>query len=232
MITSVNTEGILTSGYQSSVGPIIFKSNADRVFKELNLDSIRFPGGNLGNLYHPFKKGSNDLAPGYGFRTDEFPKNTSFYNIYAEWDKTQTENMIYPFMSWLNNIGVKKVLYVANVKNGNIKEISWVINTFLTNGFEIIGIELGNELYFGQWGSWSKNILGQWKSTLMTPEEYIRMVVPVSDFLKLNYPNIKQAIIGWHNGGYTDKAVSSLKSNEWNDKISKSNIKYDAYVVI
>jgi hypothetical protein len=30
----------------------------------------------------------------------------------------------------------------------------------------------------------------------MTPEEYVRMSVPVSDFLKLNYPNIKQAIIG------------------------------------
>lgn len=238
MHISVNTEGILTSGYQSNIGPIIFKSNADSIISPLKFDSIRFPGGNLGNLYHPFKKGTTEIAPGYGFRTEEFPKNTVFYNIYAEWDKTQTENMIYPFMRWLKSIGVNKILYVANIKNGNIDEILWVINEFTRpdNGigvFEIEGIELGNELYFAQWGTWTKNILGQWKSTLMTPERYLSLAKPISDAIRSEYPQIPQAVPGWHNGGYTDtnKSISIPQSNNWNLKVSKANFQYEAYVV-
>lgn len=232
MITSVNTEGILTSGYQSTVGPIISKSNSNEVYSNLNLDSIRFPGGNLGNLYHPFVKGTTNIAPGYGFRKEEFPPNTVFYNVYADWDKTQTENMIFPFMRWLKNIGVSKVLYVANVKNGTVDEVMWVIDTFTSNGFEICGVELGNELYFAQWGKWTKTLFGR-KSTLMTPEEYINFCTPVSNKIREKYPDIKQAVLGWHNSGNasTSAAISLSKSNDWNSKVSKVPFKYEAYVV-
>lgn len=231
MQTSVNTEGILTSGYNSSTPSNISKTNANFVFSDLSLDSIRFPGGNLGNLYHPFQVDGVTEANGYGFRRSEFPKNTVFYDVYEAWDQTQTENVIEPFIRWLESINVNKVLYVANVKNGTVNEALWVIDRFAQANIEVIGVELGNELYFAQWGTWTRNFLGQWTSTLMTPQQYVSLATPISQAIRAAHPNIPQAVLGWHNGGATSRAVTLPKANAWNSTIANSGLTYEAYVV-
>ena len=195
-----NTEGLARTLEQFLTSPTA-RTSAVSVARQSDATILRFPGGNVGNFYHPY-------TPGYGYVRSEIPNN-SFYNASFNWSQTQTENLIYPFMRYAKEMGISRILYVANVYTGNIDEIIFVVDTLQKNGFEVVGIELGNEFYY-------KPFIDKIK----TGANYAKLVEPIAKRLKEKYPNIPLAVAAWEHTGAISEKMGFAKINDWNKAIA------------
>lgn len=175
---------------------------------------LRFPGGNVGNVYHP-------NGNGYGYIQGEFPNN-SFYNPPYQWSQSQaTKNLMYYFMDQAKEMGVTDILYVANLYTGTVDEAIFVIDQFQKNGFNIVGVELGNELFFKPWSD-----------KIKTVDQYVTIADSFAKQLKAKYPRIKLGVLAReHTGGLDGNIRNGFPIiNNWNTAIAKMN-NIDAIIV-
>jgi hypothetical protein len=110
------------------------------ITKTLSPKVLRFPGGTIGNYYHPD-------GIGYGMKKEETG------NTLSDLVKAQPlfrQNAIYHFAD-LCKMSNSKVVYVANMLTGNTDEMLWVLDFFNKAGIDVIAVELGNEFYFSDW---------------------------------------------------------------------------------
>jgi hypothetical protein len=195
-----NTEGLVRT-FEQFISNQNSRTAGTTLARQSSSTVLRFPGGNVGNFYHP-------QGNGYGYIRSEIPNN-SFYNASFNWSATQTENLIYPFMRYAKDMGVNRILYVANVYTGNINEAIFVIDTFQKNGFTVVGVELGNEFYY-------KPFIDKIK----TGQNYANIVRPFATELKSRYPGIPLAVAAWEHTGAISEKMGFLKINEWNKAIA------------
>jgi hypothetical protein len=172
----------------------------------LHAEVLRFPGGTIGNFYHP--KGN-----GYGLIPSEFqslegkPIETLSNQI-----KKSTEdslNYLLPFIDLAKRTDAS-VLVVANVITGTPQELDYLISTILQSNLKIEGVELGNELF-----------LPAYVNYFPTANEYLNRITPFVEFLKANHPSIPFSIpISFGHSGVK-------RATDWNAEIhDKGNSEY------
>lgn len=149
------------------------------LISSLHAEVLRFPGGTIGNFYHP--KGG-----GYGLIPSEFeklegkaPETLSNQLNKSSGDST---NYLIPFIELAKQTNAS-VLLVANIITGTTQELEYLISTLLQSNLKIEGIELGNELF-----------LPAYENYFPTANEYLNRITPFIEFLKANHPSIPFSI--------------------------------------
>lgn len=190
---------------------IYLGTNSVGSIKKMGAQVLRFPGGMVGNYYHP-------NGNGLGYKSNEIPFN-SFYTGDLDWsNKVANKNLIYYFIDYAKQLGVTEVIYVANVWTGTVDEMKQVIDTFLSNGLSVKRVELGNEMMFNPFISKIKNGAG-----------YVNMIKPFAQELRRAYPNIKIGVVGWHNVGQLGANPGFPKTKEWNTSLQQFGL-FDAFI--
>jgi len=149
------------------------------LISSLHAEVLRFPGGTIGNFYHP-------TGGGYGLIPSEFtklegkaPETLSNQLTKSSGDST---NYLIPFIELAKQTNAS-VLLVANVITGTPQELDYLISTLLQNNLKIEGVELGNELF-----------LPAYVNFFPSANEYLNRITPFIEFLKANYPSIPFSI--------------------------------------
>jgi hypothetical protein len=169
----------------------------------LHAEVLRFPGGTIGNFYHP--KGS-----GYGLIPSEFQllegKAPETLNNQLNKSLGDSTNYLIPFIELAKQTKAS-VLLVANVVSGTPEELDFLISTVLKNNLAIEGIELGNELF-----------LPAYVNYFPTATEYLNRITPFIQLLKTNYSSIPYSIP-------VSFGHSSVKrASDWNTDIQNKNM--------
>lgn len=149
------------------------------IISSINAEVLRFPGGTIGNFYHP-------VGRGYGLIPSEFQKiegkAIETLNNQISRSSNDSSNYLLPFIEMAKQTGAS-VLLVANVITGTPDELNFLITTFLQNNLKIEGVELGNELF-----------LPAYVNYFPTATDYVNRITPFIDFLKADYPSIPFSI--------------------------------------
>lgn len=197
-----NTASLYTSG-------LLNNKEFSQTIKSLQPKVLRFPGGTVANYYHP-----NGF--GFGFKKEEVGLQKKMMEVFVK-QKTQKNNAIEDFIATCK-VSNSKALYVANVLNGTPDEMILVLKRIQEAGIEIVGIELGNELYFKEYRKQIPNV-----------KSYINKCLPFVKAIKNEFPTIKIGALvpkmteenNFGNGPFF---------REWNLLLSKE-LFYDAIVV-
>jgi hypothetical protein len=168
------------------------------LISSLHAEVLRFPGGTIGNFYHP-------TGGGYGLIPSEFtklegkaPETLSNQLTKSSGDST---NYLIPFIELAKQTNAS-VLLVANVITGTPKELDYLISTLLQNNLKIEGVELGNELF-----------LPAYVNFFPSANEYLNRITPFIEFLKANYPSIPFSIpVSFGHSGVK-------RATDWNTEI-------------
>ena len=168
------------------------------LISSLHAEVLRFPGGTIGNFYHP--KGS-----GYGLIPSEFKqlegKAPETLNNQLNKSIGDSTNYLLPFIELAKQTKAS-VLLVANVVSGTPEELNFLISTVLKNNLTVEGIELGNELF-----------LPAYKNYFPTATDYLNRITPFIEFLKANYPYIPFSIpVSFGHSGVR-------RATDWNSEI-------------
>ncbi len=213
--TSQRTE--INKGIVGFNAPFVFGKQLDKrpeftsLGQELSPTLLRFPGGTLANYYHP-------TGVGYGIKKNEVKGWGVIRSAYND-QKKETVNALYNYIDHAKKIG-NKTLVVANVLYGTPEETLFVIKELKSAGLEIAGVELGNELYFGEYRKKFPNV-----------ETYIKKVKPFAEAIRANYPDLKIGVIAAKTTGEAGGSVGSASfANSWVQELSKETF-YDAYIV-
>ncbi len=150
-----------------------------QIISSLHAEVLRFPGGTIGNFYHP-----NGI--GYGLIPSEFEqlegKASETLNNQISKSYKDSTNYLFPFISLAKQTGAS-VLLVANMITGTTEELNFLITTLLQNNVKVEGVELGNELF-----------LPAYVNYFPTANEYLNRITPFIEFLKVNHPTIPFSI--------------------------------------
>nr|UZM28276.1 hypothetical protein [uncultured bacterium] len=126
---------------------------------------IRFPGGGDQSQFIHF----NENTTGYGFDLSDWGE-VYLYMLKKdriEWRRRAIDQNDLPdkcsylnaFIELINDVPDAKVIYTANVFTSTPKEQFWAVQQLIENGVDVVGIELGNEMYgFTVWDSASNKI--------------------------------------------------------------------------
>jgi alpha-L-arabinofuranosidase len=179
-----------------------------QLFRDLKPSNLRFPGGTVGNWYHP-------NLPVYGFKRNELQGvgANSLYNLQSKRSENILNNLIR--ICKLTNCGV---VYCANLYFGNMDEYTFVIDELRKNNIPIYGIELGNEFC----------LLG-YRKPFPDALAYIKKVKQVAIDLRKKYPDIPIAAVAGDCVPESQMDIRSRFMRKWNQDLNKENF-YDAYV--
>ena len=171
---------------------------------------LRFPGGTLANYYHPGEKG-------YGIKKSEV-KVQIILQEYINQQKLTT-SALDEYIHHAKPLGVE-TLVVANLLTGTPEETVQVIDTLKSNGLEVSGVELGNELYFGEY-----------RYKFPDVDTYITKAKEFSRVIKMKYPEVKVGVLAAKVSGEAGGSVgSSGFATTWNTKLGQETF-YDSYIV-
>jgi hypothetical protein len=176
------------------------------LISSLHAEVLRFPGGTIGNFYHP-------TGGGYGLIPSEFEKlegkaPETLSNQLAKFSGDST-NYLIPFIELAKQTNAS-VLLVANVITGTPQELEYLISILLQSNLKIEGVELGNELF-----------LPAYVNYFPTANEYLNRITPFIEFLKANHPSIPYSIpVSFGHSGVK-------RATDWNSEIhDKGNSEY------
>ncbi len=201
------------------------KNTTDSTFvnslKKINPAVLRWPGGMLSNFYH-----GNDY--GYGLKRNEI---AAIYLPYAQQLENQgvfviQQKLNHPYLQDFLRL-VKdlksKVLITANVLTGSPEELLDQLNFFNDNNIEVVGVELGDEMY-----------INAYRAVFPYPGSYISKIEPFVLLVKKYFPKIKFGVCAAPNPRLSDLYGTSAGEfgyfKAWNDALSKSNF-YDAIII-
>ncbi len=180
--------------------------------KELNPKVLRFPGGAVGNFYHFEGKGYGfDFEEIDNYHSGKFPKRSRGLENYRR-KKNQEHDYIEDFIVLAKATNAKAIL-VANMFVNN-DDILKMIEKLHKNDIDVIGVELGTELSNRSY--YKKGY---------TIDDYLFSAKIISSKVKLEYPDIKTAIVAAPLG----KRIGH-RHNVWNSKLAAEDF-YDAIVI-
>lgn len=179
-----------------------------QLLRAMHPTSLRFPGGTVGNFYHP-------NLPVYGFKANEImPGLGSLYNQQSK----RSENILYNFIRLSRAVGSGAV-FCANLLNGTTEETMFVLDELTKNNIPIHGVELGNEF-----------VLLPYREKIFTNANvYTQKVKATADAIRAKYPHIKIAVVAGDDVPENDNNGRSRFMREWNQTLSKQSY-FDAYV--
>ena len=191
--------------------------------KKLSPTYLRFPGGAIANFYHPFSKTSK-----YGFLKAEIDmlRDSNLKNRFGEYLIKDSisysgRNALEELINLKSQIDFE-VIYVANITTGSLDDIVKEIETLLANEIKLVGIELGNELYF------------HFYDKIISLEEYLEKGKVYAKRLKLEFDTIDIGIVLPHaqfiDGDF--KFLGDVNDNfdAWIEAISRESF-YDAIIL-
>lgn len=177
-----------------------------KLIKDLKPNIFRFPGGTTANFYHI-------EGAGYGMKDDEV-QTVPIYQLNKKSRQNMSNNMIDRFIPIAKENNAK-VLLIANMYTSNPEEIVAMAKKFRANGIAIVGIELGNELYF-------KAFEGSYPDG----ETYLAKCKEFVPVIKAYDKTIPLGVLACPIGG----GVNKEKFRAWNELLGKQDF-YDAYVI-
>ncbi len=177
-----------------------------KLIKDLKPNIFRFPGGTVANFYHV------DGA-GYGMKENEV-QTVPIYQLNQKSRQNMSNNMIDRFIPLVKENNAK-VLLVANMYTSSPDEIVAMAKQFRANGIEIVGIELGNELYFKVY-----------EGKIPDGETYLAKCKEFVPVIKAYDKTIPLGVVACPIGGSANKE----KFLAWNKLIGKQDF-YDAYII-
>ncbi len=189
--------------------------------KKLNPVVLRWPGGMLSNFYHP-------SGNGYGLKKNEI---AGIYLQYAQQLEAQgvfsmqlKSNHSYQqdFLRLTQKLKAK-VLITANILTGSPEELLDQLNFFKDNNIEVVGVELGDEMY-----------LNIYRAIFPYPGSYISKAETFVTIVKKYFPTIKFGACAAPNPRLSDldgtAAGEFVYFRAWNDALSKSHF-FDAVII-
>ena len=201
------------------------KNTEDTTFvnqlKKINPTVLRWPGGMLSNFYH-----SSDN--GYGLKKNEI---AGIYLQYAQQLETQgifaaqlklNHSYSQDFLRLAQKLKAK-VLITANILTGTPEELLDQLNFFNDNNIEVVGVELGDEMY-----------LNTYRAVFPYPGSYISKAETFVTAVKKYFPKIKIGACAAPNPRLSDldgtAAGEFVYFKAWNDALTKSDF-YDAIII-
>ena len=173
---------------------------------------LRFPGGTIGNFYHPKEEA-------YGFRVTDVKK---YYKgrfssrvhtlMHAAKQKEHVTDYIEDFIILAKRYN-SKVIVNANILSSNKDEIIYILNKFKNEGLEVIGVELGSELSNRAYKKHIKSVF-----------DYINIARSYSLNIKSVFPDMKVGVVA---APIKDKIPNRIRN--WNRDLAKENF-YDAII--
>ena len=179
-----------------------------QLLRAMHPDNLRFPGGTVGNYYHPD-------APAYGFKFLEiYP---ALYSLYNQQSK-RNENILQNYLRLTKDVNANGV-FCANVLTGTPEEVLQVIDVLKKNNVNLLGVELGNE-FSGE----------EYRKKFPDAKIYINAIQATANAIKLKYPDLKLAVIGSIPVAKTDQSQRAKFMRAWDNELKQVNF-YDAVVV-
>ena len=185
-----------------------FLSKVDSLFPKV----LRFPGGTIGNFYHPKGKA-------YGFRVSDVDKyykgrfsNRVHTLIHAAKQKEHVTDYIEDFIILAKRYN-SKVIVNANILSSDTEEIIYILNKFKDEGLEVIGVELGSELSNRAYKKHIKSVF-----------DYIKIAKLYTSHIKSTFPEMKVGVVA---APIKDKIPNRIRN--WNIVLSQENF-YDAII--
>lgn len=173
---------------------------------------LRFPGGTIGNFYHPRKEA-------YGFKVsdvEEYYSGRFSHRVHtlkqAAQQRGHKENYIEDFIILVKRLNAK-VIVNANVLSSEKDEIIYVLNKFKDEGIEVLGVELGSELSNRAYKKHIKSVYN-----------YIDLAKKYTQIIKKEFPNMKVGVVA---APIKKKTPNRIKN--WNTVLAKENF-YDAII--
>jgi len=173
---------------------------------------LRFPGGTIGNFYHPNKE-----AYGFNFSDVEHWYSGNFSTRVhslkqAAVKRGHDHDYIDDFIFLSKKVNAK-VIVNANILTAEKSEIIYILNRFKDEGVEVLGVELGSELSNR---AYKKNIRSVY--------DYIQLAKKCSENIKSSFPDMKVAVVS---APLKERMPNRLKN--WNSILAKEDF-YDAIV--
>ena len=220
----------------SCVNPNLFGFSTENLFLEIktaedtaftnpiskiNPEVLRWPGGMISNFYHPSDNG-------YGLRKNEIA------GIFLQYAQTLESQGVFSSQMRLNHSYLQdflklvqkldsKVLITANVLTGTPEELLDQLNFFNDNNIEVVGVELGDEMY-----------LNVYRAIFPYPGSYISKAETFVTVVKKYFPKVKIGACAAPNPRLSDldgtAAGEFVYFRAWNDALSKSHF-FDAIVI-
>lgn len=179
--------------------------------KQLSPRVIRFPGGTLANYFHP--KGI-----GYGLKEGEVKGQGVMYKELQKQSEIST-NALDDYIEYSKTVK-HKCLFVANIITGTPEDVIYAINKIKAAGTEVIGVELGNELYFNEYRALFPNV-----------QTYINKAKIFAGPIRKAFPELKIGVIAAKLAGEAGGTVGTgAFADEWNTGLGKESF-YDAFIV-
>jgi hypothetical protein len=179
-----------------------------QLLRDLKPASLRFPGGTVGNWYHP-------NLPVYGFKKEEMSGKGGWplYNLQSK----RSENILFNLIRLCKatNCGV---VYCANLQYGTFDEFCFVIDELKKNNIPLYGLELGNEY----------NLMG-YRKLFPDVNAYIKKIKQTAIDLRKKYPDLRIAVVGGDPNTLTAMDMRSKFMRDWNLQLGKENF-FDGYV--
>lgn len=194
------------TGYMFTA-PIEKEKAVEKITQTLQPYALRFPGGTIGNYYHPD-------GIGYGFKEEEvqhkMPEITKAMPLF-------NQNAIHHFVD-LCKMSNTNAIYVANMMTAPVEETIWAVEHLLKNNIPVVAIELGNEFY-----------LEQYRDYFPTPESYVKKAKEFAQVLRKKFPQIPLGAVAASPTESNPKGNYGKYKQLWNITLGKENF-YDFYI--
>ncbi|HAS35177.1 MAG TPA: hypothetical protein DCS15_01720 [Flavobacteriales bacterium] len=181
-----------------------------RYFRELKPKVLRFPEGHLANYFLP-----SDTGLGFDFgklniKDSTINVNLSLYSRFQ--DDFQILNRLGQFIA----TDSVQLIFVANVVDGDTTELLQSLKLLEAHGVDVVGVELGFELYRKEY---------RHKLKL---SEYLEKAERMTQVVKAFNQEIEVAVCGAPLRKYLHQSSHGLGDlKRWNDKLAKKDF-YDA----
>ncbi len=208
------------SQYSTPLNSMDLNDECPELVNMIKPSNIRFPGGSVANYFH-FN------GTGFGFEFDEVIG--SVFESQLTFDEYAPVNFIEPFADMALRTG-SNVMYVVNFfthfRNGGaavydpndetfqylIQENLAAIDYLINRGINVVGVELGNELYAYTEVNLTQGLINK----------YFNLSKVYSDSIKARYPDMRAGVILAPTSGFTHTI--------WNNTMRFAN-HADAYII-